>query len=301
LTERTLINRARANGRAAHKEPCLLSLAALLDEWELDAKAAHEARVSGTPRGPVTGFAKLDDALGGALQHGPHVVHGQPGAGKTAFVLQVATQCGCRVLYVTCEMRPLELLRRLTARVTETYFGRLKSGEFRPSDSLEKARQAVAAVPDLALADATQAYTSPSWIENAARAHRGEQRHLLVVIDSVHSWAETIPADASEYEALGAAIAELRSLAARLECPILAVAERNHASMQGGGLSASAGHRNFEYRGELVLDLKRVREARPDGMGEVDVPLELAKNRNGAIGDPILLKFNGALQRFREA
>jgi len=68
-------------------------------------------------------------------------MHGQPGTGKTAFALQVAAQCGFPCLYVTCEMAPLELLRRHTARVTRTYLNRFKSGELSPRESLELARR----------------------------------------------------------------------------------------------------------------------------------------------------------------
>lgn len=310
MTERTEADRAPTNGHAPDehptprecREPRLLPLARLLADWERDAEAAHEARVSGRPRGPVTSFARVDAALGGALPHGFHVLHGQPGAGKTALVLQIAAECGCPALYVTCEMGPLELLRRITARVTSTFLGRLKSGELRPSDSLALAERAAAEVPHLVLADATQAYASPWWIGEAARTCRGEQRHLLIVVDSVHSWAEAVQGDAPEYDALNLSLAALRALAARLECPVLAVAERNRASMKSGGLSAGAGSRKLEYGAETVVDLKRRDpDARPDGMHEVDVELALAKNRNGAVGKPVRLKFHGALQRFREA
>src|SRR5262249_16936954 len=144
----------------------------LLGEWEADAQAAFDARVNGIPRGPVTGLRSLDDALGGVLQPGLHIVHGGPGVGKTALGLQIAGTCGFPALYVTAEMRPLELLRRITARVTGTFLGRLKSGELAPADSLAKAREACAAVPRLALADATDAFAAPDWIKDAAHAVR---------------------------------------------------------------------------------------------------------------------------------
>src|SRR5687768_2449406 len=97
------------------RQPPPLPLAALLGEWEADAQAAFDARVKGIPRGPVTGLAGVDEALGGVLQPGLHVVHGGPGVGKTALGLQIAATCGFPALYVSAEMRPLELLKRLTA------------------------------------------------------------------------------------------------------------------------------------------------------------------------------------------
>src|SRR5215210_4712782 len=60
-------------------------------------------------------------------------------------------------LFVTCEMSPLELLRRITARVTETFLGRLKSGEYEPGRVVRLAQEACQTATDLALMDATTA------------------------------------------------------------------------------------------------------------------------------------------------
>lgn len=297
------------NGQAAPSEystpnteaayPRLMRLGDLLGEWQADALAAHEARVNGLARGPVTGFATLDRELGGALCAGLHIVHGQPGAGKTAFTLQVAASCGCPCLYVTAEMAPLELLRRHTARATRTFLGRLKSGELSPADSLALARRACAEAPLLALCDATRSYAPPRWMRAAARATQGEQPHLLVIVDSLHSWAESAPSDAPEYETLNAGLVALRQLAHELNCPVLAVAERNRGAM-GGGLSAGAGTRKIEYGAETVLDLERDLTKREDAAGEVEITVKFAKNRHGAAGKKVELSFHGALQKFRE-
>jgi replicative DNA helicase len=278
--------------------PRLVRPADLLEEWEADATAAHQARVTGQPRGPVTGLEALDQELGGYLPPGLHVVHGGPGIGKTAFALQVATSCGCPALYLTCEMGPLELLRRITARLTGTFLGRLKSGEYAPAESLAKARQAIAAVPDLVIADATQAFAKPDWLRDVALSVKREQVRLLIVVDSVHSWADGAPDDLGEYERLNSAVGALRALAGALDCPILAIAERNRASMQRGGLNAVAGSRKFEYTGETVLDLSEDDKAPLGAPGTVALIAKLQKNRHGAPGKPILLRFNGALQQF---
>ena len=281
--------------------PQLSRLGDLLGAWEADALAAHEARVNGTPRGPQSGFASLDRELGGCFSPGLHIVHGQPGSGKTAFALQIAATCGCPALFLSCEMSPLELLRRHTARVTRTFLGRLKSGEYAPADSLKLAREACAAAPLLALADGTRAYAPPLWLRDAALAARGDHKHLLVVVDSLHSWAEGAPVEASEYETLGAALLSLRQLAHLLGCPVLAIAERNRDAMKGGGLSAGAGTRKIEYGAETVIDLTRDMGTREDLAGNVAIKLKLAKNRSGAAGRELDFQFHGAKQNFSEA
>ncbi len=133
-----------------------------------------------------------------------------------------------------------------------------------------------------------------------SRDGSGNAPHVLIVVDSVHSWAEGNPDPLTEYDGLNAALAALRAVSARLSCPVLAVAERNRESMKSGGLSAGAGTRKLEYGATTVLDLNREDDAREDGSGEVPVTLRLAKNRNGAAGKRVQLRFHGARQAFRE-
>jgi len=291
--------------------PRLYALGDLLGAWAADAEAAHAARLTGTPRGPVTGLDKLDRDLGGYLAPGLHIVHGPPGAGKTALALQVAASCGTPALFVTTEMGPLELLRRVTARVTNTFLGRLKSGELTPAASLELAARAAAACPMLAFLDATRAYATPwklgdepAGILEAAQVWR--DRHgaasVLVVVDSLHTWADAAPVErATEYERLNAAIGELKRLATRLDAPVLAVSEQRRDAMGTGTQSAGAGTRKIEYTGESVLALLVDEDRKEDAAGEYAVTVKLAKNRNGATGPKVALRFCGRLQAFREA
>ena len=286
----------------APERPQLCRMSDLLGAWDADARAAHDARKNGTPRGPLSGLPALDRELGGCFAPGVHIVHGQPGAGKSAFALQVAAKCACPCLYLTCEMAPLELLRRLTARATGTFLGRLKSGELSPSDSLALAQHGAASAPQLALVDGTRAYAAPTYLRECAHIVRGEHPHGLIIVDSLHSWAESAPATgATEYDTLNVALLSLKRLASELNCPILAIAERNRGSMQNGGLSAGAGSRKIEYGAETVLDLERGEAAREDMAGEVEIKAKLCKNRHGAAGKSVALKFHGALQRFQEA
>lgn len=281
--------------------PRLTRFSDLLGDLSTDAASAHDAYVNGTPRGPVTTLRTLDRELGGALSPGTHVLHAGPGAGKSALALQIAATCGFPSLFVSCEMSPLELLRRHTARVTGTFLGRLKSGELEPADIVSAALKACSAAPQLAIADCTRGFAPAEWILTAAEALRGDARQVLVVVDSLHSWADGVPGDADEYTRLGAALGSLRTLAGVLDSPVLIIAERNRASMKAGGLSAGAGHRKIEYGAESVWELDRDDDQQPSGASEHTVTLKLSKNRNGAVGKKIALRFHGALQRFREA
>jgi replicative DNA helicase len=270
-----------------------------------DVEAAHEARLTGIPRGPITGFKVLDAELGGAFAPGVHSINGSPGTGKTAFALQVAATCRFPALFVTCEMSPAELLRRHAARITGTYLGKFKSGELPPGEVRARYQQAIEAAPMLTLLDGTQGRVSPGHIQECARVllTRHDARSLLIVVDSLHSWAEGIASGtgAGEYETLNEAVAKLRSIAHGLNCPVLFVAEQNRESIKSGagGQSSGAGSRKIEYGAETVLSL--IRKSDPDGDGETPITLKLEKNRHGTIGREIRATFNGALQRFKEA
>lgn len=280
-------------------QPHLSRLSDLLGAWEAEATAAYDAHNLGIARGPVSGFKVLDREMGGCFMPGLHFVHGQPGTGKTAFGLQMAATCGTPAMFISCEMSPLELLRRHTARVTETYLGKLKGGEMPPAQSMALVRQAAAAAPQLAFLDATMAPASPAFVRDCAAIARGDSPHLLIVIDSLQSWVEGVAGSVSEYEALGEGIARLRQLAHELKTPIFLMCERNRESMKSGGLSAGAGSRKIEYSAETVIDLGSEEGVRDDVKGERPIRLKLTKNRHGAVGKTLDLSFNGGFQRFK--
>lgn len=281
----------------------LYPLSSLIDAAVAVSEGLYEARTEGRPVGPITGLPALDHELCGAFTPGLHVLHGAPGAGKTALALQIACACRCPALYLTCEMWPIELLRRIAARVTTEYLNRFKSGEHTPARARELFTKAAESAPMLTILDATTAPVLPRELQDFAQAAREtapDNPYLLVVVDSVHSWARAWQKDATEYETLNAGLNALREVAQRLGAAVLGIGERNRAS-KDGGLTATAGTRVFEYGAETLLSLNREKDARPDAHGELDVTLKIEKNRNGAPGREVRLRFHGAMQRFTEA
>lgn len=290
----------------AKLEPKLYRLGDLLREFTADAHEAHEAYLDGRALGPVSQFAALDALIGGAFRPGLHIMHGGPGTGKTAFALQVAAMCGTPALFVSCEISMLEIMRRMAARVSGTYLGRFKTGELLPEAAERYAMQACAVAPLLALVDGTAAFPGIPWIAQQAEAIRGDARHILVVVDSLHTWANRGNTKGQqEYDMLNAALSGLEQLAGRLHAPVLAIAERSRSTMRTGGMNAAKGTSRVEYAGETVLGLNTEYDddgnpAQPDMHGERSVWLTVEKNRHGEKDRRINLKFHGALQRFSE-
>jgi replicative DNA helicase len=282
--------------------PQLVRLGDLVAAFEADARKRHECFAGGRPFGPTPPLEPIAKEYGGAFPPGVHVVLGGAGTGKSAYALQTAASCGCPALYVSCEMSALELLRRHAARVTRTFIWRFKTGELAPDEAIEKVRTAAAQAPELGILDATQAYASPLEIERAAREVKGDAEHLLIVVDSLNAWAESAGDTGSEYESVSEACKALRTLAARMECPVMAVAERNRASFSKNApkekLGSGAGSRKIEYGAESVVSLETDHDALPPAQGDKLIRLTFEKNRNGAAGRFIELLFTGALQRY---
>jgi replicative DNA helicase len=274
----------------------------LIGELAAENDAAVEARKTGRPRGPVTQIKKLDEALGGFMANGLHIVQAGPGAGKTALSLQIASNCAFPTLYVSAEMHLLELFRRLIARTTSTFLGRLKTGELSTDDVRRLARQTAEQAPWVALLDATRSYVNPTAILAAASAirERAGSSGVLVVLDSLQYWAKSA-GDASEYDLVNAGLRSLCQIASQLSCPVLTISHRNRQGNKGeGGMFSSKGSGEIEYGAESILELSREKDTKPDAMGKVPVSLVVLKNRNGADGWVIPLEFTGRLQLFTE-
>jgi hypothetical protein len=84
----------------------------------------------------------------------------------------MAARCGFPCLYVSTEMQLMELLRRTTARETETYLGKLKTGELGPRESVRLAAAAATKCGDLAFLDGLTTTVTVDQMADYANAMR---------------------------------------------------------------------------------------------------------------------------------
>lgn len=281
-------------------------IASLVGMLASDADRRRDAFQAGRQTGPITGLPKLDRILGGRLETGIYVLHAAPGAGKTALALGIAAGCGVPALFVSAEVGALEILRRLIARTTGEYLGRLKSGELTGNTVRGLAEKTAKALPLLSLLDVASGSaptehlaTVMDSVRHAPGVEMAKGDGSLMIVDSAHTWAARMWPDKEEYPRLGLALEELESLAKRMDIPVLVIAERNRASMKNEGQSSSAGSRRFEYAAEGVIGLEPVEKDTGDNDDWKTVKLTVSKNRHGSCGD-VLLRWHGAMQKHIE-
>lgn len=293
------------------QKPRITLLSDLVAEFVEDTELAALARESGKPRGPVTGLNAVDQVLGTYLAPGLHILQGAPGCGKTAFALQMASDCFYPCLYVSAEMSLLELFRRLIARQTKTFLGKLKTGELGMREAQRLALETIEKLRYLALMDSMQNYAD---VEAICRAAEGLKEafgsaHVLVIIDSLTVWAKSAVRGSSdligigEYEIINQGVLGCTNIAGFLNAPVVALSHRNRQGNKSeGGLHAAKGSGSIEYEAESVLDLEHSDklERAPDSNGDVKVKLTACKNRNGIPNVSVNLFFNGRTQSFRE-
>jgi hypothetical protein len=290
---------------------------------DLLAQCERRAQLSkqGKPVAPQLPTGKLNEILSGGLAIGLTVLHGAPGAGKSAFAWQTACECGCPALVVSAELPATELLLRLTARVTETPRQKLL---YMPREQLAPLLQrAIHSCPHVGIVDLTR-YVPPQNGDGDGRgtrtlwdvladfvtalveynASKVQAPYPLLVVDSVHTFARLAGApDVREYDRLSDALTSLDTIARHFGVAVLGVAERNREAMQGGGITAAAGHRLFEYVSEAMLSLDVERDNNQNPIRRADDAVKLTmrvlKNRNGELAE-VALWFNGKLMRFTE-
>lgn len=286
--------------------PVLMPVSQYMAGWLEDYAERVEARDSGVPRGAVTGLKRLDAILGGCLMPGLHFVTGKAGTGKSAFLLQVALNCGVPIVYVTCELSAYEMLNRLICVTSGVTMNEIKRGEVALSDVSALVENLMQKTSHMNFMDGSGQYLDHQRILDACETARTDHpsKRMLLIIDSFHAWSAMSTGNQTEYMNLRDHVTYARQLSSRLKSPVVLASEQNRMSKDGSGGQAAAKGYGVEYSAETLINLE-LSAATAERKVAMNVYVE--KNRHGAMvpyvkDEPASyqLEYDRHTQRFKE-
>jgi replicative DNA helicase len=261
---------------------------------------AARGEVVGVP----TGLMDVDKILGTMIAGNVYIMAGRPGTGKTAFALSVAmnqAKRGKRIGIFSLEMSQEQVAMRLIAQwsgidLQSIIQGTLKENEWTLyTDAVENVAALPIVVNDLSSINISQ-------IRQTARRMLAESGIDLLIVDYV----QLASAEGKKYERreqeVSAVSRGLKYLASELNVPVLAMAQLSRAvearASRRPVLSDLRESGSLEQDGYCVMFLYR--EDETDKAKQNIVSLNVAKHRNGPVGDCELF-FNAPIAKFENA
>jgi hypothetical protein len=226
------------------------------------------------------------------------LLHGKPGAAKTAAATTLALTCNVPVVIVETEMRPIRMLERMAAAHSATYISDFLDGTLSVDQIADLMAETAAAYPLVGFVDGINSPVTASEIADITDKWRNEHQAdtALGIVDSLQSWAlqslGSVVRD--EYERTNAAITQIVQASARAF--FLIISERANAGSQASDAHGKGSGRTG-YANELAIGLD-VTGPYDKMTGFTPINATIAKNRWGRQGVTIPLWFHGRTQRF---
>ncbi len=251
----------------------------------------HKGQMIGLP----TGFARLDEILGGMQRSDMLVLAARPSMGKTSLALNIAhtaaKKFGQRVLVFSLEMASEQVVERLTSAETGIDSQRLRRGEI-ADDEWSRFITTTSSLSELAFfIDDTPAISVLEMRTKARRLH-AEVGLDLIVVDYLQlmrgeGWHE------NRQQEVSAISRGIKALARELNIPILAISQLSRGvearSDKRPILSDLRESGSIEQDADVVLFIYRdeVYNENTERRGIADILI--AKHRHGPTGNVPLL------------
>jgi replicative DNA helicase len=275
------------------------ALAAVTADRQVDSTASmkqtanemlDELDIAGEHPGIPTGFADLDQLLGGLQKSDLLIVASRPGMGKTAWLLTVALHAARhnqRVMIFSLEMDRIQLMRRWLAMETGITTEKQRSGKL-TGEEREQLVEATMRFSQLFIWIDDSAALTPPQLEAKARRAYNEHGLDLVIVDYVQLMTAQVGRDANRVQEVSAITRSLKQLARALHVPVLAAAQVSRAVEQRGNkrpmLSDLRESGSLEQDADVVMFLYRDEVYNEQTTTPNECECIVAKHRNGPTG-----------------
>jgi replicative DNA helicase len=243
-----------------------------------------------------TGIPLLDNTLSGGLSSGVHSFEADTGGGKTAMLLQIASNAQYPTIFLNCDMLQQGIYQRLM--VTSTGMTTRDIQNVPPGDELTRLKSLTTSKNShLTLENGKAGFVSVGYLREKIDSINSSVRPdtVLLIIDSINSWIDT---------ALVADRSQLRvSVLSKLSTELLDLVQHNKVT-----LICSAQKSNEAYNREVnelletisdtYINISYERGGRVDSDGNKDCKFFIKKNRSGVSGRSVLTKFDGSHQKY---
>lgn len=263
-----------------------------------------ESQMVGTP----TGFTEVDKLFRGLRGGDLIILAARPGAGKTTFALNVATNAaksGTTVLFFSLEMGGNDITQRILCSEARVSLHQFRQGSLQEGDQ-DAIMNAADALSGLELyIDDTPALSVPEMRVEARHLLRDKKKGLIIV-----DYLEIIPPlsncrDVSRVAELAQISCGLKVLAKEMGIPVLALSNlrspRGERRVERPTLSDFRNWVPVEQDADIIMFIDRSENEVEDEINGNGKPgtaeLIVAKHRNGPIRD-ITLRFNPEFARF---
>jgi replicative DNA helicase len=261
--------------------------------------------LKGALSGIGTGFNRLDKMTSG-LQAGELAVIGaRPSAGKTAMACSIITRAclldGVPTAFITCEMSPSSILRRIAAGRLKIPASQLRDGSFSENDFKKLVGfNSWVSKSNLHFIDGVSGITIAQISSELRRLVR-KNGVKLVIVDYLQKIRPAQSKEKRTYE-VGAVSEALKGLAASLGIAFVALAQLNREPDKDKGrqprASDLADSAQIERDADLIGLIHRPRtEEDPNGL---QAKLIIAKQRDGEVGI-VDLNFSPKFVEFTDA
>lgn len=274
--------------------------------YETIERIAELMETKGAITGIKTGFKLLDHITSGLQPSDLILIAARPSMGKTAFVLNVASNVamdGKVVAFFSLEMSKSQLIMRLLAAESSIDASKIKTGELTDDDWNRLVNQADKLVATQFYIDDTPGITVMD-LRSKARRLKAERGLDLIVIDylqlmqgKVKSFGDNRQQEISDISR------SLKALARELDVPVIALSQLSRSvesrQVKKPMLSDLRESGSLEQDADIVMFLYREDYYNPESERQGLTDLIIAKHRNGSIGN-VELFFQKEYTKFRD-